>query len=215
MLDSSGENHAALRGPGDRRPDHSVLHHPCLEPQTQQLDHPPVRHPLSDQTQQLLLVKLAEEVANVGLCDPHPASRERDPDALQCLQRRPAGTKAIRDLQEVGLEDRLKHQPCRLLTDPVTDRRDPERPLATIGLRDRHAPDRRGTIRTLSQSTLQLAEHPLDPVLLDLSQRHSIDAGRATIRPHPPPRLPEDVTPPDPVKQSVKTAFRGPLGTCP
>ena len=39
--------------------------------------------------------------------------------------------------------------------------------------------------------------------------------GRATIRPHPPPRLPKDVTPPDPVIQRVKATLRGPLGTCP
>jgi hypothetical protein len=76
-------------------------------------------------------------------------------------------------------------------------------------------PDRRGAIPAVPKSTLQLAEHPLDPVLLNLSQRQLIDAGRATIRPHPPPRLPKNVTPPDPVIQRVKTAIRGPLGTCP
>jgi hypothetical protein len=95
------------------------------------------------------------------------------------------------------------------------DRRDPERPHTTIRLRYPHTPDLRRAIPALPKSTLKLAEHPLDPVLLHLSQRQPIDAGRATIRPHPPPRLPEDVTPPDPVIKSVKTTIRGPLGTCP
>jgi hypothetical protein len=162
-----------------------------------------------------VLVKPTEKVADVGLCDPHPAARKRDPDALERLQRRPPGTEPIRDLQKVGLEDRLQHQPGRLLTNPVADRRDPERPHTTTWLRDPHAPDRRGAIPTFTKSTLQLAEHPLDPVLLNLSQRHLIDTSRTPVLTHPPPRLPQDVTPMDPVIQRVKAALRGPLGTCP
>ena len=108
-------------------------------------------------------------------------ARERDPDALRGVRRRPPRPKAVRDLQEVGLEDRLQHQPRRLLNDPVTDRRDPQRPAATIRLGDRHAPNRRGTIRALPKRTLKLAEHPLDAVRLDLGQRQPIDAGRAPV----------------------------------
>jgi ABC-type amino acid transport substrate-binding protein len=60
-----------------------------------------------------------------------------------------------------------------------------------------------------------LALGRLDAVLLDLGQRQRIDAGRTPVLAHPPPRLPEDVTPPDAVIQLVETALRGPLGTCP
>ena len=208
-------HHAALRRPGDRLPEHPVLHHPRLKPQPHEPQHPPIRDSLRDERQQPLLVDLPEEVADVGLCDPHRAARERDADALRGVRRRPPWPKAVRDLQEVGLKDRLQNQPGRLLDDAITDRRDPQRPAATIRLRDRHPPNRQGAIRALPKRTLQLAEQPLDAIRLDRGQRPLIDAGRTPVSLHPPPRLPKDVTPPDPVIQRVKPTLRGPLGTCP
>jgi hypothetical protein len=67
---------------------------------------------------------------------------------------------------------------------------------------------------TRSKRTLQLAEQPLDPVRLDLGQRLKIDAGRTPVSLHPSPRLPQDVTPADTVKQRVETTIREPLCTC-
>jgi hypothetical protein len=40
----------------------------------------------------------------------------------------------------------------------------------------------------------------LHTVLLDGDQRLAIDTSRAAVRFHPPPRLLEDVTPPDPIQ---------------
>ena len=81
MFESSGEITPPWGTPVtvSRRP---LVHHPCLEPQTQQLEHPPIRDPLRHQPQQLLLINRAEIVPNVGLCDPHPPGKE-DPDALK------------------------------------------------------------------------------------------------------------------------------------
>ena len=141
--------------------------------------------------------------------------RPSDTDALKGVQRRTLGAEAIGDLQKVGLEDRLQHHPRSLLNNPVTDRRDTQRPLTTIWLGDRHTPHRRRTIRALAKSTLQLAEQPLDAVLLDRGQRQRIDTGHTPVLTHPSPRLPKDVTPADTVIQRVKTTLRGPLGTCP
>ena len=53
------------------------------------------------------------------------------------------------------------------------------------------------------------------PILLDLGERLAIDARRAAVPFHPPPRLLEDVTPPDPIHQGVEASFRGSLGRDP
>ncbi len=131
-----------------------IVHHPCLEPQAQQFEHPPIRDPLGHQRQQLLLVDRAEIVPDVGLRDPHRVRVGTRPGCAQAPAAPTAWAKTVGDLQKVGLEDRLQHQPRRLLTDPVADRRDAQRPHTTIWLADRHAPHRRRTIRALTKSTL-------------------------------------------------------------
>ena len=143
----------ALRGPGDRLPDHPVLHHPCLEPQTQQLRKPAGPTPAQRPGQAASAGQTRRKSCECQPLRPTPGRVGTRPECSQGLQRRPAGTKAIRDLQEVGLENRLQHQPRGLLTDPVTDRRDPERPPTTIRLRDPHTPDRRRAIRPSQQRT--------------------------------------------------------------
>jgi site-specific DNA recombinase len=57
-----GRDHAALRSPGDRPLKTRIRHHSCLQPQADQLQHPPVRHPPRDLGQQPLLADLAERI---------------------------------------------------------------------------------------------------------------------------------------------------------
>ncbi len=61
--------HPALRRPGDRPLKLPAVHHPCLQPQADQLQHPPVRHPLPHLSQQPIVIDLAEEVADIELRD--------------------------------------------------------------------------------------------------------------------------------------------------
>src|SRR5260370_23843828 len=60
-------HHPALRGPSDRPLKLPVLHHPCLQPQADQLEHPPVRHPPPHLSEQPVMADLAEEVADIEL----------------------------------------------------------------------------------------------------------------------------------------------------
>ena len=53
------------------------------------------------------------------------------------------------------------------------------------------------TLAVVEQSGVERVEHPLHPVLLDDSERLAIDTRRAAVRLHPPPCLPQDVTPVD------------------
>ena len=71
----------------------------------------------------------------------------------------------------------------------------------------RYVPARRRAPRSV--------EKRLDPHLLDVGQRHRIDARRAAVPLHPPPCFPQDVTPVDAVQQRMEASARLPLGRTP
>ena len=114
----------ALRGPCDRPHELALGQHSCLQPLTDQLEHPPVRHPLFEHRQQPLVIDAAEEIS--GCRPPRPSSPgdEAHTEPLDRLGRRPSRPEPVRGIAEVGLEDRLEHELRRLLHHPVADRRD-------------------------------------------------------------------------------------------
>jgi hypothetical protein len=59
---------------------------------------------------------------------------------------------------------------------------------------------------------LDLAQKALHAKLLNRFQSLPVDPGSPLVLPHTPPRLPQHVTAVDPVKQSVETPIRRPLG---
>jgi site-specific DNA recombinase len=211
-----GRDHPALRGPGDRPLKTRLRHHPCLQPQADQLEHPPVAHPLGHLSQQPLMADLAEEVADVELRDELAARDEPGAKPLHRLRRRPLRPEPVRARMEVRLENRFQHNLRGGLSHPVTDRRDTQRPLAVIGFGDVHAPGRRGTVGACAQVLLESGEQPLDPVLLPhVRQGDPIHPGRAPVLAHAVPRLPQDVTPVNTVIQSVEPALLRLLGRSP
>src|SRR5439155_8228287 len=70
-------------------------------------------------------------------------------------------------------------------------------------------------IRACTQRGAELLKHALDPVLLDARERLAIDARRAAVPLHTPPRFPQDVAPVDPIHQRVEAPLRRPLGCDP
>ena len=165
--------------------------------------------------EQLRVIDAAEVVADVGVQHVVAAARAVHAQRFQRLRRAALRPKPIRRGPEVRLEDRLQHQRRRHLRHPVSDRRNAERPLPAIGLRDVSPQDRLRTIRACAQRGAELLEQALDAVLLDCGERLAIDARRAAVPFHPPPRLLEDVTPPDPIHQGVEAPLRGSLGRDP
>ena len=188
---------------------------PAVEPLPQQLQHPPVRDALLQQAHQLRLVDAPEVVADVRIQHVVAAARPLHAQDFQRLRRAPLRPKPIRRGAEVRLEDRLQHQLRRHLRHSVSDGGNAERPLSAVGLGNVPPQDRLRAIRAVAQRDAELRQKRLDAVLLDLRQRRPIDAGRAAIPFDPPPRLLEDVSPPDPIQQGVKAPFRGPLGRGP
>ena len=209
-----GDN-PALRCPRDRLGDHPVSKHTCLQPQPDQLEHPPVRHALRDQRKQPRMVDLPEEVPDVGLEDELLPARKRHPDHFQSIGGRQPRAVPEATRQEVGLEDWFEDELRCLLTHPVAHGRDAQRPLPAVRLGDLHPTHQRRAVDARTEVTGKLAEHPLDPVALHRLQGHTIDPGGATIRSHPPPRLHQDVIPVDPVIQGVETPTLGLLGRSP
>ena len=90
MLASSGEITPPWGVPATVSLEHALGHHPRLEPHADQLEHPPVRHPLGHQREQPLLVDLPkksrmsdsdDELAALDEADPQPLHRLRSPTA--------------------------------------------------------------------------------------------------------------------------------------
>jgi hypothetical protein len=205
-------DHTALRGPSERTPQHPLLHHTRLQPLPYQLEHPPIRDPLGDLDKQQLVVDRGEVVADVGLENEAVPVDERTTQHLLRLRCRTTRAESIRGLQKASLENGLKHDPHGLLDNPIPNGRDPQRPHTTPGLGNLNPPDRPRAIAPLAKIPLQLGKQPLCPVILNRRQGLSIDPGSTLVPLHAPPRLPQDVTPEDPVKQGVKTPTRRPLG---
>jgi site-specific DNA recombinase len=208
-------HHAALRCARDHARDHAVFHHPGFEPLPQQLEHPPIRDALRHELEQLLVVDAAEVVAEVGVEHVMASLRTQLAQGLQRHRRAPLRPEAVRARKEIRLEDRLQQKLRRHLDHPVSYRRDAQRPLLSIGLRNVPAPHHTGPIRACAQLRAELFEEALDAVLLDVADRLAVDARGALVSPHSLPRFEEDVTPPHVVVQRVEAPLRGSLGCCP
>ena len=161
------------------------------------------------------MIDAAKVVADIRVQHVVAAARAAHAQCFQGLRRAAPWAKPIRRGPEVGLEDGLQHDQGRHLRDPIPDRRDAERPLAAIGLGDISPQDRLRAIGACAQRGVELIEHALYPVLLDGSERLAIDPRGATIRFHPPPCLPQDVTPVNPIQQGMEAALRRSLGRDP
>jgi site-specific DNA recombinase len=114
-----GRDHPALRRPSDRPLKLPLHHHTRLEPQADQLEHPPVRHPLPHLRQQPVMADLAEEVADIELRGKLAPRDEAGPKPLHRLRGRPLRPEPIRARREIRLEDRFQHDLGRLLGHPV------------------------------------------------------------------------------------------------
>ena len=212
MLESSGEMTPPCGVPVVVAP-LPLLHHTCREPLPQQLQHPPIRD-----TPATSPAVWRDRCCRSSRGYPHPAHgcppRPMHAERFQRLRRAPPRPKAIRRGAEICLEDRLQHDRGRHLHHPVSHRRNAERPLPAIGLRDVSPQDRLRTIRAACNT--RRARRACAPHRTARPRRASLDRRpprRGSF--HPPPCLPQDVTPPDPIHQGMEAALRGSLGRDP
>ena len=83
--------------------------------------------------------------------------------SLHRLVGTPLRPEPVRAVPKVRLEDRLQHHLRGGLDHPIPHRRDPQRPLLPVCLRDEHPPHRLRPVPSLPQLGRQLRQEPLDP----------------------------------------------------
>ena len=115
--------------------------------------------------------------------------------------------------QEVGLEDRLRHELQRRLHDAVADRRNRERALfrpTGLGYPDPAA--RLHPVASLLQFRGQFIQQALHAVALDLGERDAVDTGCAAIATHLLPRALQNVSAINLVVERMKASIGVGLG---
>ena len=139
----------------------AVLHHPCREPLPQQLEHPPVRDASADERHQLVVVDASEVVADVGVEHVIAPASAALSQRLERHRRTLLRPEAVRARKEIRLEDRLQHELRRHLHHSVSHRRDAQRPLLAVGLRNVPTQHRCRSIRACAQRRLDRFERRL------------------------------------------------------
>src|SRR5437899_3239153 len=210
-----GRYHPALRRARPRLLSSPLLQHPSLQPPPNQLEHAPIRDPPTHLRQQTGMVNAAKVVFDVDVHHVVVASVGRHANGLQRLRGAPFRPESIGHRQKVGLENWLNDELGRHLNHPVPYRRNAQRPLPPICLRNVSAPHRLRPILPGLEIALDAQQERLDPLLLDGDDRLAVHPRSPSIAPHPPPRFPQNVAPVDPVVQRVEAALPTPLGRPP
>ena len=130
-------DHRALRRalhPFRPRP---LLHDPGLQPFGHQPEHTAVADPVLQEPHHPRVADAVEEGPDVGVQDPvHLSQIDPVGERVQRVVLRAPGTEPVGEAEEVRLVDSVQHLHERALDDLVLQRRDAERPLPAVGLRD-------------------------------------------------------------------------------
>jgi hypothetical protein len=184
-----GGEDVALRGAGLGAREHTVGQDARLQECPDQSCHPQVGDAPAQARHDVMVVDMVEAALDVPFDDPligrtRPISvrlraggADRVPDVLQSVATRPARAEAIRDGQELRLQDRLEQLQERGLHDAIPHGRHTERPeLARLAaLRNHHPPHRGRPIAARAQHRPHLGEEGLDAdARLDATHRHPV-----------------------------------------
>jgi len=114
-----------------------VLKHASGQPFLNQPHNALVPDSVLDEFHQPLVGQASEEVTNVGVEHPvHLLRRDTDRERVQRLMRAAPRSESVRESEKVFFVDGVHHLDDRTLDDFVFQRRDSERPLPPIRLRD-------------------------------------------------------------------------------
>jgi hypothetical protein len=117
------------------------------------------------------VVDAPEVVADVGVQHVMAALRAQLAQGLERHRRAALGPEAVRARKEIRLEDRLQHELRRHLYSSVSHRRDAQRSLSSVCLRDVPAQDLRGPVRSALQRGGDRFQEALDAVPLHFGDR--------------------------------------------
>jgi len=186
--------HAALRSSGLGAHQSALGQNARFQEGPHQSCHPPVSNAPTQARHDMVVIDVVEASLDVPFNDPLigrtgpigfgllPGRSDRVADMLQCIATGPFRAEAIRDGQELRLEDRLQQLQERGLNHAILHRRHTERPeqarLAT--LRNHHAPHRARAIAAIQQRRPRHGEEALDAdARLDVLDSHFVHTRRA------------------------------------
>ena len=125
-----------------------------------------------------LVVDASEEVLDVSVQNVIATLGCLRPQRFQRIGRAPPWPKTVRARTKVRLEDRLHDQLRRHLHHPVSDRRNAQRSLFSISLRNVLPLHRRRSVLPFDELGLQRFQKRLHASLLDIGERLTIDTRR-------------------------------------
>src|SRR5438552_15662932 len=140
-------SHCSLRRTQFRLRPLTVLRYSRLQPFPDQAKYPSIGHPMLDELHCPFVAQVIEEATDVGIEHPvHPLPL--DAQRVQRLMRAATGTEPVRKALEVDLIDLVEDRHHGLLNDLVFQRRDAQRTLPPVSLRNKDSSRRFCPIRS-------------------------------------------------------------------
>src|SRR6266478_839013 len=158
-----------------------ILQHAGLQPFLDEPHDAPIRHPVLDELHQPFVGNPIEEAFDVQI--QHPVHFSRQQSGVQRIQRLMLASpwsEPVRKSKKVGFVDSVQHLDRRSLDDLVFQRRDSERSLPPVGLRDIHSTHRLRSVRSSLQPFGKVLEIPL-PFFSVMPPRLPVHARRSFL----------------------------------
>src|SRR3990172_9306367 len=186
------------------------FYHLAVQPHPYQGQHTSVTYSHLHRFHQLVVRDAVEVSAQVGIVDRRVPCFQIAPNGRQRLVRRPPRPIPIRTIQKVSLEYRFEYQHGCHLYHPVSHRRDTQRTLLSIGLRDVHSQHRLCLIRLAFQLVLECGDQLLGLTrrFKDVFDTHPVYSWCALVGRYHPPCCFQRISPIDPIIQRVKPILR-------
>ena len=150
---------ATLRRACLRERSHSLFQHARVQPFLDEPHDAPVRYPMLEKPDQPLVRQPVEKAAHVQVQHPvHTSLMESTEQGVQRFMLAASWAEPIREAEEVGFVDFIQYFHRRSLDKLVLKRRDAERSLPPVRLRDVHPTHRLGPVRSALQSMGKVLE---------------------------------------------------------
>src|SRR5712691_10639186 len=172
-------SHCSLRCTQFRLRPLAVFRYPRLQPFLNQAKYPAIGHPMLDELHGPFVAQVIEEATDVGIEHPvHPLPLDAHRQRVQRLMRAATGTEPVRKALEVDLIDLVEDRHHGLLNDLVIQRRDAQRTLPPVGLRNKDSSRRFCPIRYTMNPAVQIEDSILQSSFI-LFPPHAIDTRRS------------------------------------
>src|SRR5467141_1147899 len=158
-----------------------ILQHAGLQPFLDEPHDAPVCYPVLDELHQPFVGNSIEKAFDVQI--EHPVHLSRQQSRVQCIQRLmlvAPWSEPVRKSKKVGFVDSVQHLDRRALNNFVFQRRDSERSLPPVGLRDIHPTHRLRSVRSSLQPFDKILEVSLQ-LLAVVPPRFPVHARRSFL----------------------------------